>query len=341
MAQHLKRTKPSTKTVVLIASVMGALLLGALFIIFPLVVPSVAPFNTPAFIYGLLNPPPEKGKALDDYTFAELSRISSLIQTSKNSVETAATYGICNEDGTIKDQVKRFKLKDDTVCEVRVIGIMQDTLAPHEKSAFDLSAFNSCSNPDAPTTKAGLTFMCAEVPATSVYEATPTAEGGWQNSTLRSYLNNELFNNLPDYLKDKIVSVEKMTNNVGFTDDPSAVSVTEDKIWEPSVKEINGDVNWDAAEYASGRRPNDTIMNAEGTQYQWFSQLVGADGSLPSEKLQMTFKGKSTSWWYRTMFPTTTMFGGAPYACCVMESGYPNGQLDATTSTGVAFGFCL
>lgn len=314
---------------------IGGLAFAALLLFTTLFVPGCSPFARA----------PQKGQSLDDYTFEDLSQIAALIQTSQNPVHTAAEYGICDESGVIKDQIKRFKLKDDTVCEVRVVGIMQDKLSPaKEGEGFDLSALNPFKTSGSSLkngSTAGLTFMCAEVPATSVYMQTPTAEGGWQSSELRSYLATQLFNNLPDYLQRRIVSVEKLTNNVGYTSDAASVTATHDKLWEPSVKEINGDVKWDEIDYASDRRPNDTVMNAEGTQYQWFSQLTDASGTIPSDKLQMTFKGKSTSWWYRTIFPTSTMFGGTPYACCVMESGYPNGHLDVTIPAGAAFGFCL
>lgn len=314
---------------------IGGLAFAALLLFTTLFAPGCSPFARA----------PQKGQALDDYTFEDLSQIAALIQTSKNPVHTAAEYGICDESGVIKDQIKRFKLKDDTICEVRVVGIMQDKLSPaQENGDFDLSSLNPFRTSGSSLqhgSKAGLTFVCAEVPATSVYMQSPTADGGWQSSELRSYLATTLFNNLPDYLQQRIVSVEKMTNNVGYTSDASSATATQDKVWEPSVIEVNGEVNWDEGDYASGRRPNDTVMNAEGAQYQWFSQSRDASGTLPPDKLQMTFRGMSTSWWYRTIFPTSTMFGSTPYACCVMESGYPNGHLDVTTSAGVAFGFCL
>ena len=300
----------------------------------------------------LFDPAPEKGKALDDYKFEELSRISKLIEKSDTPYETASEYGICDENGVINDQIKRFKLKDDTVCEIRVIGIMADTISSDgtgsQGDAINSSNTNNSDSPDTSNSattdtcqKAGLTFMCAEVPAQTQYNAEPTLEGGWEASSLRDYLNTTMMDNLPDYLKDKLVSVSKMTNNVGVASEIDKITATQDKIWEPSVAEVNGVIHWNEQEYYGSMATTDTVLSNEGIQYQWFKQQMDANGVIPSDKLQMTFKGASTGWWYRSVFPISTVYGGQPMVQYVMNSGFPQGRLLVTDTSGVAFGFCL
>ena len=292
----------------------------------------------------LFTPTPEKGKAIDDYKFEELAQISQLIQKSDNPYKTAAEYGICDENGVINDQIKRFKLKDDTVCEVRVIGIMADTLSPEDADVDAASSADAAATSDSAADtgkKAGLTFMCAEVPAQTQYNVESTVNGGWEASNLRSYLNTTMMDNLPDYLKEKIVSVSKLSNNFGMTKNTENITATQDKLWEPSVAEVNGVIHWNEQEYYGSMAPYDTMLSSEGTQYQWFKQQMDANGTIPNDKLQMTFKGASTGWWYRSVFPLSTMYGGQPMAQYVMNSGYPQGRLFVTDTTGVAFGFCL
>lgn len=292
---------------------------------------------------------------LDDYKFEELSRISQLIQKSDNPYQTASEYGICGKDGVINDQVKRFKLKDDTVCEVRVVGIMADTISPENSgSQTDASnpgaaneavgntdASNAATSADDSGQKVGLTFMCTEVPAQTQYNTESTVKGGWEASGMRDYLNTIMLNNLPDYLKDRLISVSKLTNNAGVAWETDKVTATQDKLWEPSIAEINGVVHWNEQEYYGSMAPYDSVLSAEGTQYQWFKQQMDANGTIPNDKLQMTFKGAPTGWWYRSVFPISTVYGGQSMAEYVMSSGYPQGRLLVINTSGVAFGFCL
>lgn len=261
-------------------------------------------------------------RALDDYSWEELAEVSARIAAAGSDEEGTAIareFGILDESGAIADQVRRFLLTDGTVCEVRVVGVRHDEKA-------DGSG------------KAGLTFLCAEVPAEARYNATDTVDGGWEASGLRAWLASDFKALLPKDLAGLLVPVRKLSNNVGFTQDVSAVTGTSDELWVPSAREVLGDVDWFTTEYQDGAAVFDDVLNAEGAQYQWFAQALAADGTAA---LTRTYKGASTGWWLRSVVPSSQWFGDAPYASYVMDTGYPEGQASPTETEGALVGFCL
>lgn len=264
-------------------------------------------------------------KELDDYTWDELSEISARIAAAESdeaAASVAQEFGILNQDGTVADQIRRFLLADGTVCEVRVVGIRHDTKADGSGAA-------------------GLTFLCAEVPAQSVYNDSNTVEGGWEGSTLRSWLASDMKAQLPEDLQALVVPVIKVSNNTGSLRDPSAVTQTTDELWVPSAREVLGDVDWYTTEYKDSAADFDTVLNAEGTQYQWFAQQGVTSTGSGDGALARTYKGAATGWWLRSVVPSSQLFSADPFAYYVMDSGYPEGQAAPTATEGVLFGFCL
>lgn len=121
--------------------------------------------------------------------------------------------------------------------------------------------------------------------------STNTNAGGWEASEMRSYLNSEGLNLLPSDLKQKVVSVNKLTNNVGQTRDVSSVTKTEDQLWLFSFVELAGNVSQsDSYGYLAD------IYNAEGSEYKLFSDMnVNPTGS--NDILVKTLNGQPDYWW--------------------------------------------
>lgn len=129
----------------------------------------------------------------------------------------------------------------------------------------------------------------------------PTNNGGWIKCGMRRYLNEEIFDLLPDDLQKIIKS--------------RAFGKEQDKLWLFSEVEIFGEQN-------SIEKENNC-----GTQFEYFKN--------PSNRVKCDIHGNSMWWWERsprTAFSTSFCF---VYNSGTINSGYANG------SYGVCFGFYI
>ncbi len=90
-----------------------------------------------------------------------------------------------------------------------------------------------------------------------------TNVGGWKDSDMREWLNEDIYDTMSN--KDCIKEVTKMTNNTGYQG--TTVTSTSDKIFLLSPKEagVTDKTTWESypEEY-------ELVLEAEGTIYEWF-----------------------------------------------------------------------
>jgi hypothetical protein len=170
-----------------------------------------------------------------------------------------------------------------------------------------------------------------------------TVEGGWEASSLRKRLAEEVPPRLDADLRDAIVPVRKLTNNVGRTDDVASVTATEDSIWVPSAHEVCGDVSWDSDEFRGkrGAQDIDGLVNAEGTQYEAFASAGVNQYSDSASYLIMFYQGKEVPWWYRTPYGFEYLATTDDTFYQVTSSGYASAVNLANDQAGIVVGFCL
>ena len=262
--------------------------------------------------------------AVEAYTWDELSQISAEIAAANDEaggIEVAKKYNLCTPDGKLDGtQVKSVTLSNGTELMVQIAGFCHD-----DKTNGG---------------KAGITFIFDGALASTDMDANGTNDGGWENAPVRSWLNSEGLANLPADLQKVIVPVDKLTNNIGETDDISAVSVTSDYLWLFSFSELQ-EVN-DAEEYAS-------ILGAEGTIYKLFVDAA-REGLTPEEEEYVNNKALVRTdppyWWGRTPNPDmkagTPMAGRMHYFVMVSYDGYVSFLAEANgPNIGVIPGFCI
>lgn len=254
--------------------------------------------------------------AVEAYTWNELSQISAEIGAAGDeaaAIEVAKKYNLCTPEGKLDGtQVKSVTLADGTRTTVQIVGFAHD-----DKTAGG---------------KAGITFIFGDCVGEASMNGEPTNAGGWEASQLRGYLNGDWRSQLPQELDAVIVPVDKLTNNVGETQDVSSVTATSDSLWLFSLAELAGPISATEASYGYEWLPE--IFNAEGSRYQLFSDAgVAWDGE--NSILVKNFQGSSFSWWERTPNPLYT-YG----FWSVASVGNPNagGDID---SYGVVPGFCI
>ena len=252
------------------------------------------------------------------YTWDELSKISGEIAKASDenaAIEVAKKYHLTTADGKLDGtQTKSVTLSNGTQTAVQIVGFAHDEKADGGK--------------------AGITFIFKDCIGDRSMNPTDTNAGGWEKSEMRSYLNSEGLNLLPADLKEKVVSVNKLTNNVGETQNVSSVTKTVDKLWLFSFVELAGNVN--QSDFSSSYGYIADIFNGEGSKYKLFRD-VNVDNFNSNSILEKTFNGQSDGWWERSPLPD---YSG--YFVPVNSVGGPTGGgYPASSSLGVCPGFCI
>lgn len=263
-------------------------------------------------------------KALDDYSWEELSQISAQISAAGSAEERtqiAQDAGIEDANGNIVNQTKRIDLTNGYSIDVRVIGV-----------AHDIREDGNV---------VGLTFMTVGAMGRASMNAEDTVRGGWEASSLRASLSSDYLPLFPDELRTVMVPVTKLTNNRGQEDDTSSVSGTIDTLWLLSAREVCGDISWEKDEYGDTRYGLDATLNAEGQQYQYFSQ-IGVSQSSANASLTLDASSGKSSWWLRTPFPSLMRSSGdGAYYYCVSDAGNPSAYVAPTSNAAVVVCFCV
>lgn len=257
--------------------------------------------------------------AVEAYTWDELSQISAEIGAAGDeaaAIEVAKRYNLCTPEGKLDGtQVKSVTLADGTQTTVQIVGFAHD-----DKTSGG---------------KAGITFIFGDcIGESAMNTGSPTNAGGWAASQMRGLLNDDGMKMLPEELASVVVPVDKLTNNVGDTQDVSSVTTTSDSLWLFSYAELAGPIP--AAELLGGGYEwAADIFNAEGTRYKLFND-AGVIWNDDNPILVKNFQGSPNDWWERSPYPDDSgsfwyvNFVGNPY--CGYYAGHSN---------GVVPGFCI
>lgn len=139
--------------------------------------------------------------------------------------------------------------------------------------------------------------------------------GGWRDSYMRRWLNNRVYNGLPDQWRLLIQKVQVMSSAGNMS---QSIVTSEDYIWIPSCKEVGFNIN--TVPYSD---------ESEGT-INYFtndpSRIKHLGGS----------QGAANYWWLRSPY-----IGNTTNFYFVTTAGSYNGGNIASNSYGVCFGFCI
>lgn len=219
--------------------------------------------------------------SLDAYTWEEIALISRKIQETssiENALEIALTYHLVDSNHSLQNEnTKTVRLSDGTKAQVQIVGFKADTLTDEGFPA-------------------GITFMFrTPIAVRPVNDSAAT--GGWEQSSLREWLAGEGMATLPNPLHHQIRSVRKLTNNTGATKETASITVTDDKLWLPSMSEFCG---YQAPEtFAEGFEYLSALYSGEGDQYQLYREQ-GVSGLTANNTMIRTVDGKKICYWERT-----------------------------------------
>lgn len=256
---------------------------------------------------------------LADYSWQELSIIGKEMSrkgSRESALELAQEYNLVDESGSMTNSTKSIELIGIGSVKVRLLDVYHDNLANGEG-------------------KAGLTFMAAEIPFTHFMNATNDNTGGWEGSELRSWLNTTIYSALSEELRTAIVAVDKRSNNVGNSHDPSCVSSTIDLLWLPSMVEVAGPIDWTWPSDPDNSDGYNAIANAEGSQYAVFAE-IGVETIADNPDIVLSSAQGPTTYWERSCTSSNTLKFRA-----VGADGDPATTMEASNEFGVCPCFCL
>ena len=268
-------------------------------------------------------------KDFTDYSWDELSQISTKISaaaTDDDGLAIAQEYKLVDAAGAPVNETREVVLDDNTLAYARIVGFRHDQRADGSGVA-------------------GMTLMVSML-SEQPMETSNTSQGGWESSSLRAWLAGDGMALLPDDLASHIVSVSKASNNVGVTSDLASVTQTADGLWAFSAVEVCGNITWFEDEFAteiSYTAGLDTVLNAEGAQYPYFSAAgVTEETGGQSGALALTYRGSSRPWWYRSAYPLNYAdTSSSSYFFRASETGFPSSVGQANATAGVVAGLCI
>ena len=264
--------------------------------------------------------------SLDAYTWEEIALISRKIQETssiENALEIALTYHLVDSNHSLQNEnTKTVRLSDGTKAQVQIVGFKADTLTDEGFPA-------------------GITFMFrTPIAVRPVNDSAAT--GGWEQSSLREWLAGEGMATLPNPLHHQIRSVKKLTNNTGATKEAASITVTDDKLWLPSMSEICG---YQAPEtFAEGFEYLSALYSGEGDQYQLYRER-GVSGLTANNTMIRTVDGKKICYWERTPSADCSEGSDSTYFNRVGKDGdvfcWATPGNDPDQKTYVLPGFCI
>ena len=171
--------------------------------------------------------------------------------------------------------------------------------------------------------KSTLTFFCADLPKIQrKMNTSSTNDGGWEASELRQFVNGDLFDALPDILKDLIKPVYKISD--GGRSNYTLVT-TVDSLWIASCDEVN------AAHLASKGR---NYLTGQGEAYNAVFSINDKD------RIKSITDNTSTGRWWLRSSDLGTSGDSSMFWRVRNDNGGIHGDI-AFYVYYVAFGFCI
>ena len=157
---------------------------------------------------------------------------------------------------------------------------------------------------------AGITFQMVDcMNTTAKMNSSNTNNGGWTNCAMRTSTMANLLSQLPSDLQNVIKPVNKLTS---AGNESATINTTSDKLFLLSEVEIFGSITYS--------------KSGEGSQYAYYK----AGNSKVKE-----VNGSNSTWWERSPY------GHDSLAFCSVRNNGNAGTIDASSSNGVSFAFCV
>ena len=158
------------------------------------------------------------------------------------------------------------------------------TYGTHTLRIANISTPSECSTTGFSQTACGFVLEFADIITTRIMNSSSTNVGGWPASSMRRFVNNDIYNSLPSNLKNGIIDTTVVSSH-GSSDSSNFTSI--DKLYLLAPKEI----------YSDGYLSSDTAKYL--TRQLDYYKKEGVTTSNYSKAIKM-YNSTATIWWLRS-----------------------------------------
>ena len=164
------------------------------------------------------------------------------------------------------------------------------TYGIHTLRIANTSTPSECSGTGFSQSACGFVLEFADIITTHTMNDTDTNVGGWPATSMRTFVNNDIYNAIPDEIKKVIIDTTTMSGHGSTTKETNFIST--DKLYFLSGKEIYSDFN---SEYDTAKTLTRQL------DYYANNGITTSNSAGTIKKYQTTAK----CWWLRTASSTT------------------------------------
>jgi len=229
------------------------------------------------------------------YTFTILFKETNADQNTNQGKEFNGVLGIeeyvstqFEKDAwsTIVTNVKSGNISDYNIGDIKEVNL-GTTYGKHTLRIANISTPSECSGTGFSQTACGFVLEFADIITTHTMNDTDTNVGGWPSTSMRSFVNNDIYNAIPNEIKNAIIDTTVVSGH-GKSDTENFTST--DKLYLLAPKEIYSD--WSTYQSA-----NDTAKDLTRT-LDYYKNL----GTSTSNRSGVKKKNGTSAdyWWFRT-----------------------------------------
>ena len=221
---------------------------------------------------------------------------------------------------TIITAVKENNISKYKIGDIKEVNL-GTTYGTHTLRIANTSTPSECNTTGFSQTACGFVLEFADIIAEHKMNDTGTNVGGWPASSVYTFVNNDIYNAIPDEIKNAIIDTTAVSGHGNTSGEENFTSI--DKLYLLSPKEIytNFSSSWDSAKDST--RQLDYYKNL-GITTDNYSGAIKKNGT------------SATNWWLRA---ATTIYN-ISFNSVGINGGY-NGDTYAGSSYGVAPAFRL
>ena len=171
------------------------------------------------------------------------------------------------------------------------------TFGKHTLRIANMSTPAECSTAGFSQTACGFVLEFADIITTYKMNSTLTNAGGWEKSLMRKYVNKDIYNSLPNELKNGIINTIVVS---GHDSEDTENFTTTDKLYLLSPKEIYGSDEWVYNTAFLQTRQLDYYKNSGVS----ISNAGAITSNLSVAKKQ--YNGSNIDWWLRAAWSNGT-----------------------------------
>ena len=162
------------------------------------------------------------------------------------------------------------------------------TYGKHKVRIANMSTPNECNDSNFSQSACGFVVEFTDIITTHIMNPTSTNKGGWLNSQMKTFINNDIYNSLPQELKSVIITTETVSGH--GSEDTNNFTSPEDKLYLLAPKEIYSD--W-SNQYDKAR---------DKTRQLDYYKIKGVTTSNKNGAIKKNSEGTDDWWWLRSAY---------------------------------------